>query len=341
MSSAKRCLVLLNVGTPDTPKKGDVRRYLTEFLNDKRVIDLPWLFRKILVNGIIIPFRLKTSITIYSQLWKKHGRILDTLTASLVRKLGKQYANKIDVTYAMRYGNPSMKDIFKKINKQDYEEIIIFPLYPQYAMSTTETTILEANRLLNKHKNKAKITILGTFFNHPKYIKGLVTQSQKYDINNYDHILISFHGLPNRHLHKIHKKIEYPVENITSCSCMEEFKSQNIGCYKAECYQTARLLAKELGITNKQYSVAFQSRLSNNWMQPFSDETVIKLAKSGKKNILAFTPAFAIDCLETLNEIGEEYAEEFYKSGGKRLDLVPCLNDSNAMIDLIKTLILE
>lgn len=341
MSNAKRCLVLLNVGTPDTPEKKDVRRYLTAFLNDKRVIDLPWLFRKILVNGIIIPFRLKTSMAIYSQLWEKHGRILDTLTASLVHKLNKHYQNKIDVAYAMRYGNPSMEHLFEQISKQNYEEVIIFPLYPQYAMSTTETTVIEAERLLNKYNIKAKKRIIDAFFDHPKYIKGLVAQSQKFDAHSYDHVLISFHGLPNRHLHKIHKKLGYQIENVTTCACIDEFSSQIKGCYKAECYQTARLLAKELGLTDEQYSVAFQSRLNNNWMQPFSDEVVIDLAKKGKKKVLAFTPAFAIDCLETLNEIGEEYAEEFYEAGGTQLDLVPCLNDSDAMMKLIDALLFE
>ncbi|PVX49932.1 ferrochelatase [Balneicella halophila] len=340
MSKSRKCLLLLNVGTPDSPEKSDVRRYLTQFLNDKRVIDLPWLGRKILVNGIIIPFRVNTSVKIYSELWAKHGRILDTLTQRLTMKLQKHFEGDLAVKYAMRYGNPSMDKAFDEIKEEGYDELILFPLFPQYAMSTTQTCLEEAHRLIKKKGVKLRTEIVPSFFNDELFVEGIAKQAKtQFDIEAYDHILFSYHGLPNRHLRKAHKNIGYSSNTIEGCSCEKRLEGFKIGCYKAECYETSRLLAKELNISEKNYTVAFQSRLSKDWLKPFSDVTVTELAKQGAKKALVFTPSFTIDCLETLNEIGEEYAEEFYKAGGKQLDLVPCLNDSDEMVKLADSLL--
>lgn len=339
MPKSEKCLLLLNVGTPDSPQKKDVRKYLLQFLNDKRVIDLPWLARKILVNGIIVPFRVNTSVKIYSELWKNHGRILDTLTQSLTNKLQAHFGNKLAVKYAMRYGNPSVEDAIKQIKEEGYKEFIVFPLFPQKAMSTTETSEVEVSRLLKKYNLNLKTYSIPPFFSHPKFIEGVAQQAAAYHWKDYDHVLFSYHGLPNRHLYKAHKHIGYSTEEIEGCVCKARFNEEQKGCYKAECYETSRLIAQYMQIPEDRYTVAFQSRLSNNWMRPFSDETVAHLAKNGATKILAFTPSFVIDCLETLNEIGEEYAEDFYKAGGKQLDLVPCLNDSDAMVTLTEALL--
>lgn len=341
MSNPDKCLLLLNVGTPDSPEAKDVRSYLSQFLNDKRVIDLPWLARKILVNGIIVPFRVSTSVKIYTQLWENHGRILDTLTASLTEKLQKHFGNKLAVKYAMRYGNPSIDKAMEEIKAEGYKELILFPLFPQNAMSTTETSEVEAYRLITKYGLQLKTRSIAAFYQHPKFIEGVVAQAANYDWKNYDYVLFSYHGLPNRHIKKAHKSINYNEENIECCNCEVGFNDSYSGCYKAECYETSRLIAQQMGIPKDKYTVAFQSRLSKNWLKPFSDKTVANLAKKGKKKLLAFTPSFAIDCLETLNEIGEEYAEDFYNAGGQQLDLVPCLNDSEAMVTLTEALITE
>lgn len=339
MSKPEKCLLLLNVGTPDSPQKSDVRKYLTQFLNDKRVIDLPWLARKILVNGIIVPFRVTTSVKIYTELWEKHGRVLDTLTQSLTKKLQAHFGDKLAVKYAMRYGNPSIAKAINEIQQEKYKELIIFPLFPQNAMSTTETSEVEVARLLKKQGIKVKTQSIPAFFQNPKFIEGVAMQAANYDWREYDHVLFSYHGLPNRHLRKAHKAINYSTDNIEGCACEDSSNNSQLGCYKAECYKTSRLIADKMNIPKERYTVAFQSRLSKNWMRPFSDETVANLAKNGAKKILVFTPSFVIDCLETLNEIGEEYAEDFYKAGGKQLDLVPCLNDSDATVALIESLL--
>ncbi|MBS9767952.1 MAG: ferrochelatase [Flavobacteriaceae bacterium] len=335
----KKCLLLVNVGTPDTPQKSDVRRFLTQFLNDKYVINLPFVFRKLLVNGIIVPFRTKTSVKIYNQLWAKHGRILDILMQKLTHKLQQHFEGDFTVKYAMRYGNPSIEKAVKELQAERFEEVVLFPLFPHNAMSTRTTAIQETLKQLQKVKLDVQLKIAPVFFNTPQFINALASQLKGKRCEDYDHIVFSFHGLPDSHIRKAHKEIGYPLEKGQICSGNVPFTEQHTGCYKAECYETARLLAEELGLCTEQYSVAFQSRMSKNWLQPFTDETILNLAEKGAKKILVFTPSFTIDCLETLNEIGEEYAEEFHKAGGQRLDLVECLNDSDEMVELVGSLI--
>ncbi len=339
MGKPSRCLLLLNVGTPDTPAKSDVRRYLSEFLNDKYVIDLPWLFRKLLVNGIIIPFRVNTSVKIYEELWEKHGRILDILTQQLVGKLQQHFEGNIAVKYAMRYGNPSIAKAVQEIKAAAYDELILFPLFAHNAMSTRTTAINETLKQIQKAEVNLKIRTIPAFFRNPHFIKGIVAQVKNADYSAYDHILFSYHGLPNRHIRKAHKEINYSLNGKKVCEEEAVFEEKHLGCYKAECYETSRLLAQEMGLSKEKYSTAFQSRLSKDWLRPFSDATILKLVKTGTKKLLVFTPAFTIDCLESVNEIGEEYAEDFYKAGGEQLDLVPCLNDSREMVELTANLV--
>ncbi len=339
MSKPSRCLLLLNVGTPDTPNEVDVRRFLSKFLNDKYVVDLPWLFRKLLVNGVIVPFRVNTSVKIYKGLWAKHGRILDTLTQQLINKLQQHLKEETTVKYAMRYGNPSIAKAIQEIKAEDCDELLLFPLFAHNAMSTRTTAVNETLRQIQRAGLNLKIQTIPAFFSNPKFIKGVVAQMKERNYDEYDHILFSYHGLPNRHIRKAHREINYPLKGEQVCGEEEFFDEKHLGCYKAECYETSRLLAREMGVSKEKYSTAFQSRLSRGWLRPFSDKIILKLARQGAKKILVFTPSFVIDCLETLNEIGEEYAENFYKAGGQQLELVPCLNDSQAMLELTEDLL--
>lgn len=339
MHKPRKCLLLLNVGTPDSPQKTDVRKYLTQFLNDEYVIDLPWLVRKILVNGIIIPFRINTSVKIYEELWAKHGRILDTLTQRLTSKLQESFKDKLTVKYAMRYGNPSIQKAVQEIKREGVEEVILFPLFAHNAMSTRTTAIQETLEQLKKAELNLKVKTIPAFFRNTKFKKAIIAQLREKNWQDYDHIVFSYHGLPNRHIRKVHKEIGYPLNGKKVCCGDKPFSEQHLGCYKAECYETTRLLTEELGVPKEKYTTAFQSRLSNDWLRPFSDATITELAKNGAKKVLVFTPSFTIDCLETLNEIGEEYAEHFHKAGGTQLDLVHCLNDSDEMVELTKELI--
>ncbi len=330
----KTCVLLLNVGTPDSPNRGDVKRYLKEFLNDKRVIDLPWLARKLLVNGLIIPFRLAESTKIYNQLWKKHGRILVDLTEKLVAKLQGSLGENYELKYAMRYGNPSIESVVSRLKEDDFQQILVFPLFPQEAMSTTETSLVETRRLVKKYLPNIPSKEIASFFDHPLFIEAVAAQAKNRELNNYDHFVFSYHGLPNRHIQKVH-----PEKSCQNCECEQKFTPSMRNCYKAACYETSRLVAKQLNIPHTQYSVAFQSRLSKNWLTPFTDNTLKELAQKGNKKLLVFTPSFTIDCLETVNEIGSEYIDFFLKNGGTQLDLVPCLNDSDEAVKAYQTIL--
>lgn len=334
MKRDKTAVILMNVGSPDEPKIGAVWRYLTEFLNDKRVIDLPWLLRKFLVNFIIIPFRVKNSTKLYKLLWTEKGSPLIFHSYEMKQKLQVKLGDDFEVFVAMRYQKPDYKRVIRQIKAQGSKKLILFPLYPHYAMSTTETTVVAVEQELKKQKVDLELKVVDQFYDHPMFLKAFAEQGRKYDMNNYDHFVFSYHGLPNRHLEKSH-----PGITVEQCSCQKAMPEHGHHCYRATCYATSRLLAKEIGIKSENYSVAFQSRLDNKWMEPFTDEVLLTKLKEGKKRILVFAPAFVTDCLETIIEIGDEYKEEFMEKGGEKLQLVESLNSESAWIDTMSELI--
>lgn len=330
----RKAVLILNVGTPDKPEVKSVRKYLSEFLNDPFVINIPWLFRKILVNLIIVPFRAPKSTKLYQQLWEKEGSPLLTNAIKLREKLAKKMGNEYSVFMAMRYGNPSIKKVLSEIDKGDFEELIILPLFPQYAESTTETAIQAVHQEAGNYTSFPKIKEINQFYDHPEFLNAWFSRAQDYDFKKHDHIVFSYHGLPISHIQKAH-----PQESIQTCICEKEMPEHGKLCYKAACYATNRLLVRKLGLHEGQFSVAFQSRLSKNWLSPFTDELIVDLAKRGKKNILIFAPAFVADCLETKVELGIEYAELFQNAGGETLELVESLNDSEAWVKALDFII--
>ncbi|MCA1758678.1 MAG: ferrochelatase, partial [Bacteroidales bacterium] len=321
MKSDKTAVLLMNVGSPDEPKISAVWRFLTEFLNDKRVIDLPWLLRKFLVNFIIIPFRVKNSTRLYKMLWTEKGSPLIFHSFEMKQKLQAKLGDDFEVFVAMRYQKPDYKRIILQIKGQGFKKLILFPLYPHYAMSTTETTVVAVEQELKKLKVDLELKVVDQFYDHPKFIKAFAEQGRKYKPESYDHIVFSYHGLPNRHLEKSH-----PGITVEQCSCQNAMPEHGHHCYRATCYATSRLLSKELSIKPENYSVSFQSRLDNKWMEPFTDKVLLQKLSEGKKRILVFAPAFVTDCLETIIEIGDEYKEEFLEKGGEKLQLVESLN---------------
>lgn len=334
MKNEKTAVVLMNVGSPDEPKIGPVWRYLTEFLNDKRVIDLPWLLRKFLVNFIIIPFRVKNSTKLYKLLWTEKGSPLIYHSYEMKQKLQAKLGDRFEVYVAMRYQKPDYKRVIRQIKVQGFKKLVLFPLYPHHAMSTTETTVVAVEQELKKQKVDIELKVVDQFYDHPGFLNAFAAQGRKYKPESYDHIVFSYHGLPNRHLEKSH-----PGITVEQCSCQNSIPEHGHHCYRATCYATSRLLARELGIKPENYSVAFQSRLDNKWMEPFTDEMLLSKLQEGKKRILVFAPAFVTDCLETIIEIGDEYKEEFLKNGGERLQLVESLNAEPAWIDTMTDLI--
>jgi protoporphyrin/coproporphyrin ferrochelatase len=332
----KTAVLLMNVGSPDKPELGSVWTYLTQFLNDKRVIDLPFLLRKFLVNFIIIPFRLKNSTRLYKLLWTEKGSPLIFYSFEMKEKLQSLLGEDYEVFVGMRYQNPDYRLIVKEIIKKGFKRLILFPLYPQHAMSTTETTVVAIENELKKYNASMELSVVKQFYNHPKFIQAFAAQGGKYNITSFDYVVFSYHGLPNRHLEKSHPGIK-----PDDCKCHEKMPAHGHMCYRATCYATTRLLAKELGLKPGDYSVAFQSRLDKNWMEPFTDEVLLKKLEEGKKRILVFAPAFVTDCLETIIEIGDEYREIFIEKGGEKLQLVESLNAQQPWIETMAELVKE
>ncbi|HCQ29579.1 MAG TPA: ferrochelatase [Flavobacteriales bacterium] len=333
----KTAVVLINLGTPDSPQTGDVRKYLSEFLNDPRVIDIPWLARKLLVNAIIVPFRAPKSAKVYKELWDDRGSPLLYHTQDLAIKLQNKFKDSATVFYAMRYGNPSMDFVLGKIKLQNFDKIIIVPLYPQYASSTSGSIVEKAMKIIQKWWVIPELTFTGQFYNNAWFIDAFAKNAENFDLNQYDHIVFSYHGLPNRQVDKVYTDNSLCEDN----ACETEITHNNKFCYKAACYETTRLLAKKLNIPEEKYTVAFQSRLDKDWLEPFADKVVIERAQKGDKKLLFFSPAFVADCLETTIEIGDEYKELFIENGGEQLDLVPSLNSNDLWVEFLHQFISE
>jgi ferrochelatase len=333
----KTGVLLIQLGTPDSPKVGDVRRYLTEFLNDPRVIDIPWLVRKILVNGIIVPFRAPKSAKIYKELWDLSDGVSPLLTHTERKKALLQERLKDDhvtVHYAMRYQNPSMDKVLDEMRRANYEKIIILPLFPQYASASGGSAIDKAMKIIRKWWVIPEISIVSEFYEHEAYIDAIVERSKAFNLADYDRVMFSYHGLPDRHVDKV-----YDTGLCEDQPCETEINEENKFCYKAECYATTRLIAEKIGLKEEDYTVAFQSRLDKKWLKPFSDKVIEEWAHEGAKKILVFSPAFVADCLETLIEIGVEYQEDFEKLGGEKVQLVPSTNDHPRFIDCLEDLV--
>lgn len=325
------------MGTPDAPTPGAVGRYLREFLGDGRVIDIPYIPRKILVNGIIAPTRKFKSSAEYKKVWTEKGSPLLLYTEELLEKLKARFEGEdVTVEMAMRYQSPSMDDVLAKMQKANYDKLVIVPLYPQYASATTGSTIEKAMEIISKWYVIPEVSMVSQFYDDPRYIDTIVEVAKPFDLKAYDHILFSYHGLPERQVDKV-----YEDRKCSNHSCETEINEENKFCYKATCYATTRLLAEKLGLSEEEYTVCFQSRLDKKWLRPFSDDVIKELAEKGAKKLLFFSPAFVADCLETTVEIGEGYLEEFQEMGGESLELVPSLNAHPMWVDCVEGLVRE
>ncbi|MFZ2323805.1 MAG: ferrochelatase [Ignavibacteriaceae bacterium] len=333
----KTCVLLINLGTPDSPSTKDVRRYLSEFLNDPRVIDINSVARFLLVNFIIVPFRAPKSAKIYKELWTKDGSPILIYGKSVQKKLQSALGNNFDVELAMRYQNPNLDEVCARMEKKGYEKIIIVPLFPQYASASTGSAVEKTIKLISKWWVIPEIKIISQFYNDEDYLNSVIEQSKKYNLNDYDHILFSYHGLPVRQVDKVYSD----GKPCSDHKCEEEINEDNKYCYKATCYATTRLLAQKLNLQKERYTVCFQSRLDKDWLEPFSDKVIEEWAKKGAKKLLVFSPAFVADCLETTVEIGIEYQKLFKDNGGERVQLVESLNDHPLWVDALKKMILK
>lgn len=331
-------IVLINVGTPDSPSVKDVGRYLRQFLGDGRVIDLPWLGRKLLVNGVIVPFRAPKSAKAYRKLWTADGSPLVThgraLRDALREALGDGYA----VSLGMRYQNPSLESALLEVKAAGVQRILLAPLFPQYASSSTGSALEEAFGVMAGWNDVPPVATLPPFHREEGYLASFAERILQCDPNTYDHVLFSFHGLPNAHIRRSHAASRSYIgqargaDPVAGCACEVGEHDKHPTCYKMQCHATARALAQRCGLRAGAWSVGFQSRLDQDWLQPFSDKRIAELAKTGCMKLLVVSPAFVADCLETVIEIGEEYRDLFIEHGGEELKLVESLNASSRWV---------
>jgi len=325
-------LLLINLGSPDSTSISDVKKYLDEFLMDKRVIGKSYIFRWILVKLIILNFRPKKSAKAYKKIWWKEGSPLIVLSRRLFKKVSDLL--QIPVALAMRYGSISIYNGLKELNDKGVSEFIILPLYPHYAMSSYETVVEKVKEEVKINFPENNIKVIKPFYDNPKYIE-LLSQKINDTIKDkeYDHILFSYHGIPVSHL-KISDPTNSHCYKINNCCSVSSEAHKT--CYKHQVTITTELVAKYLGLDKEKYSISFQSRLANEpWLKPYTDSKLERLAKEGKKNMVVVTPAFVTDCLETLEEIVMEAKEEFLEAGGENYYYVPCLNDDDNWAKLI------
>ncbi|MEM6359114.1 MAG: ferrochelatase [Bacteroidota bacterium] len=332
----KTGVLLINLGTPDSSSVSHVRSYLSEFLNDPRVIDIPKLLRLILVNLIIVPFRAPKSAKVYKELWTEQGSPLLFHSQKVSELLNEQLGNDYDVYLAMRYKNPNIRHVLEKMRKEKYKRIVLLPMFPQYASASTGSALELAMQEISKWWVIPEIKVISQYYNHPNFIDSVVDRGSKYNFSEYDHILFSYHGLPERQVDKV-----YDEGLCQERDCEHEVTEENQYCYKATCFATTRLIANKLGIDESNYTVCFQSRLDKNWLEPFSDKVVEEWGKKGAKKLLVFSPAFTADCLETIIEIGDEYQEIFEDVGGEKVQLVESLNDHPLWVECLKDLVLN
>lgn len=338
MHQKKTGVLLVNLGTPDDPNRSAVYRYLKQFLLDRRVIDISWLARNILVRGIIAPFRSGSSSKLYKMLWTKEGSPIKVYGFALREKLAAALGEGYAVKLAMRYQSPSIEEgIRNLLFDEKVDEIVVMPLFPQYASATTGSVHDEVMRIFRNLDVIPPMTFINSYPTNEKMIQTFAANARQFDLDDYEHILFSFHGLPQRQLRKgdISKEHCLKVENCCSVAC-----DNNKYCYSAQCHQTSFAIAEELNLPREKYTICFQSRLGKDpWVQPYTSEVIEHLQQKGIKSILVFSPAFVADCLETTIEIGHEYHEEFIQNGGEKLDLVPSLNDNDQWVDAVKEMI--
>ncbi|SJZ37641.1 ferrochelatase [Sediminibacterium ginsengisoli] len=330
--TARKALILMNLGSPDSTEVKDVRRYLNEFLMDERVIDIAWLLRVLLVRGLIVPSRAPKSAEAYRTIWTGEGSPLVVFTRQLRDALQQIVSEPVAI--AMRYGNPTPAFAYDQLLKDhpDLEEVIVLPLYPHYAMSSYETAVVHAKKQYETGKYPFKLSFIKPFYNEADYIDALAENIRPWLNRPHDHILFSYHGIPGRHLKK---------SDPTGCHCLQTADCCNVAspahntCYRHQVIVTTKLVTEKLGIPADKYSISFQSRLGKGWLEPFTDVRLEQMPAEGIRNLLILCPAFVSDCLETLEEIEERGKESFMHAGGESYTMIPCLNTHPKWVETI------
>ncbi|MFU8804264.1 MAG: ferrochelatase [Bradymonadaceae bacterium] len=332
MTTRKRGILLVNLGSPDSTKVEDVRRYLDEFLSDPRVLDIPKIKREAILRLFILPFRPKKSAHAYEQVWTEEGSPLIVTTFKCAELLSERIDAPIAV--GMRYGNPSAASAVQELVDQGVDEIFLIPLYPHYAMSSYETAVAKVQEAVFVVPAEVKLRVQPPFYDDPDYIEALIAPAKEALEGDYDHLLFSYHGIPERHLR---------VADSSKCFCLKLDDCCQVPnpahsmCYRAQCFATTRDFVEKAGIPEDKYSISFQSRLGREpWLEPFTDHQLEKFPARGIKKLLIISPAFVSDCLETIEELGMAGKESFLEAGGEEYTLIPCMNTGSRWIDVLE-----
>ncbi len=331
-------VLLINLGTPDNPSVGAVRRYLREFLNDPMVLDMSSIARWMLLNLVILPRRPKQSAAAYQQVWMKEGSPLLVHSLSLKETLQTTLGQGFKVDLGMRYGNPSISEALDRLDSAGVDRIVVVPLYPQYAMSSTGTALATLYGNASSRAIVPPFQVIPDFYDHPGYLDAAASMiaDQRADFNP-DHIFFSYHGLPERHVRKSDRSGQHC---LNATDCCDRIVPANRSCYRAQCMATTRGLVERLALSVDDYTIGFQSRLGRTpWIKPYTDELLPVLAEKGVRRLLVSCPSFVSDCLETLEEIGIRAREDFIAAGGEDLRLVPCLNDDQAWTEAVASMV--
>ena len=334
---ARKAVLLANLGSPDSYEVGDVRNYLREFLMDERVIDIPNLLRTILVKGIIVPFRAPKSAAKYKTVWTENGSPLIHISKQVQAKLQNELGMPVEL--CMRYASPTPQAAFVRLQEgsPDLEEVILVPLYPHYAMSSYETAVEQVKKIHQEGKYSFQLKVISPFYNDQKYIQSLANSIKPFLEKPFDHVLFSYHGIPERHVKKTDSTKTHCLMKEDCCNVNSDAHRT---CYRHQVMSTTQLTANALGLSKEKFSVSFQSRLgADAWLKPSTAEQLSLFPKQGIKKLVILCPAFVSDCLETLEEIQMEGRETFMKNGGEEFTVIPCLNDRDEWIETLVGLI--
>ncbi|MEB3187596.1 MAG: ferrochelatase [bacterium] len=327
-------LLLVNLGTPDAPRAPEVRRYLKQFLHDPRVIDIPAIARWLLVNGIILPFRPRKSAAAYRTIWTEQGSPLLLHGQALATAMQERLGPDVPVRLAMRYGNPGIEPVLDEMRRLGVDRLVVCPLYPQYAASSTGSSLEEVFRVVGKAWNVPAVSVVEPFYDHPAFIRALADAARPHlERFGADHLLLSYHGLPVR---QVQKSDDTGSHCQIASGCCDRITEANRACYRAHSFATSRALLAALGWDPARSTTSFQSRLGRTpWIPPYTDVLLPELVKSGVRRLAVMTPSFVADCLETLEEVGIRAREDFLEAGGEDLVQIPCLNSDPVWVEAL------
>ena len=331
---SQRAVLLVNLGSPDSPSTADVRRYLAEFLGDERVLDRPpQPLRWLLLHGIILRTRPPKSAHAYAATWTPEGAPLIVTSRRVQQNLAAALGPDVPVALAMRCGRPSIETVMRQLADGGVGELLVFPQYPHYAMSSWETVVVKVREEAARLAPRLRLDVVPPFYADADYIDALHATARPWLDHPHDHLLFSFHGLPVRHLRKADSS---HAHCMVVGDCCTTASPAHATCYRAQIIRTTELFALRAGLDPARYSISFQSRLQGEpWLRPYTDAEFRRLAAAGKKRLLVITPAFVADCLETLEEIRITGRRTFLEAGGESFEHIPCPNDQPPYIDFL------